>query len=110
MITRAEASWVQQLSLGVKPPARSYLAMAYDSARGKVVVFGGDTGGMSIQDTWEWDTATGEWVDRTPLRTKPSARQTHAMVYDSARGRVVLFGGAGGEQVQPSHPQDRDLK
>ena len=66
--------------------------MAYDSQRGRVVLFGGygDSGGLA--DTWEWDGST--WVERTPA-TSPPARSGHAMAYDSQRGRVVLFGGYG---------------
>jgi hypothetical protein len=43
-------------SLAVHPPARGDGAMAYDSARGQVVLFGGgsDTGGR-LDDTWVWE-------------------------------------------------------
>ena len=72
------------------PPARVVPAMAYDSARGRVVLFGGRRRGGLLADTWEWDGTT--WVEKTPA-TSPPARDGHAMAYDSARGRVVLFGG-----------------
>ena len=73
------------------PPARSSHAMAYDSARGRVVLFGG-IGGLARNcgDTWEWD---GDGVGASGLAgARPRARGDHAMAYDSARGRVVLFG------------------
>src|SRR5438132_2933937 len=38
---------------------------------------------------------TGNWVQQTPTAS-PSPRSGHAMVYDSAHGQVVLFGGTGG--------------
>jgi PKD repeat protein len=63
--------------------------MAYDSARGVVVLFGGFDGARR-DDTWEWDGTS--WLKRNPAN-HPSARQGHSMVYDSARGVVVLFGG-----------------
>jgi hypothetical protein len=63
--------------------------MAYDSARGVTVLFGGSSGG---DETWEWDGTT--WTLRAT--TGPSARASHAMVYDSARGVTVLFGGSTG--------------
>ena len=53
------------------------------------MLFGG-YGGSYRGDTWEWDGTV--WVDKTPA-TSPSARDAHAMAYDSARGRIVLFGG-----------------
>ena len=70
--------------------------MAYDSARGKVVLFGGyyyDYNNLKsyyLSDTWEWDGKN--WI-KMQLSTSPSARREHAMVYDSARRKVVLFGG-----------------
>jgi hypothetical protein len=66
--------------------------MAYDSARGRVVLFGGSGTAGLLADTWEWDGS--EWAERTPT-TGPAARWGHAMVYDSTRGLVILFGGRG---------------
>src|SRR5207247_577924 len=71
------------------PSARAYHAMTYDSARGRVVLFGGYDGSYR-GDTWEWDGSA--WAEETPT-TSPSVRYAHAMAYDSARSRVVLFGG-----------------
>jgi hypothetical protein len=91
--SRTEASWSLRVPSTTNPDGRSYFGMAYDSARNRVVVFGGLTDGVGVtQDTWEWDGET--WVNRTPTGLKPSKRSNFAMVYDSARGRVLLFGGA----------------
>ncbi len=85
------------------PSARYWHAMAYDSARGKVVLFGGSTDSGSNNETWEWNGTS--WTKKTPTDPEgdgnPSARYSHAMAYDSARGKVVLFGGyAGGYNGQ----------
>jgi hypothetical protein len=64
--------------------------MAFDSARGKVVLFGGDVGGDENDETWEWDGTN--WTQLNPV-TRPQTREGHAMAYDSDRGRVFLFGG-----------------
>ncbi|MBN1490715.1 MAG: carboxypeptidase regulatory-like domain-containing protein [Phycisphaerae bacterium] len=65
--------------------------MAYDSARGVTVLFGGITAsGVELGDTWEWD--GNIWTQRTPANS-PSRRTHHAMVYDIAQGVTVLFGG-----------------
>lgn len=80
-----------ELTPAASPPGRILLGMAYDSARGRVVLFGGTTGDL-LADTWEYDGTT--WEDVTP-RPSPSSRFHHAMAYDSARKRVVLFGGVG---------------
>ena len=63
--------------------------MAFDESRGVVVLFGGNDGGGPLQDTWEWDGLAWSLRDVTP---KPEARAGHALVYDSARQRVVLMG------------------
>jgi hypothetical protein len=70
--------------------------MAYDSARGVTVLFGGglDCSFFSpcfFGDTWEWNGT--DWTQRFPA-TSPSARYSHAMAYDSVHGVTVLFGGA----------------
>lgn len=72
-----------------EPSARREHAMAFDSARGVTVMFGGYG---RLGDTWEWDGE--EW--RLPNVIGPGPRTRHAMAYDSARGAVVLFGGLDG--------------
>jgi hypothetical protein len=63
--------------------------MAYDSARGKTVMFGGwDT--FYLNDTWEYDGV--DWV-QIMTANAPGLGGGRNMVYDSARGRVVMFGG-----------------
>src|ERR1700724_2123960 len=71
------------------PAARQNHAMASD-ARGRVVLFGGTDGATVMSDTWQWNGAS--WIavgDGMP----PAARWGHAMAYDSARQKTVLFGG-----------------
>jgi len=53
------------------------------------------TGGPS-QETWEWSPTTGKWTNRTGTGTAPEARSGAAMAYDSARAKIVLFGGRAG--------------
>jgi hypothetical protein len=59
--------------------------LAYDSARGVTVLFGG----VSNDQTWEWDGT--RWTQR--IVAGPHARSGCAMAYDAARGVTVLFGG-----------------
>ncbi len=87
------SNWTQRTP-AASPPGRAAHAMAFDSARGVVVLFGGVAMNGSpavVADTWEWNGTN--WTQRTPA-TAPPARQTHAMAYDSARGVTVLFGGS----------------
>ncbi len=95
LISRASRVWTEEAaapSLGPSP--RAGHALAYDSARGRVVLFGGWDGNRLLNDIWEWSGTA--WTNVTPRQgASPSPREDHAMVYDSARGRVVLFGGFG---------------
>ena len=71
------------------PAARQFHAMAFDSARGVTVLFGGATPDGQFGDTWEWD-----GVKWTKVADKgPGLRGNCAMAYDDARGVTVLFGG-----------------
>ena len=80
-----------QVTTASSPSDRQGHAMAYDSVRGKVVIFGGkDSGGGSLNDTWEYDGVT--WTQIAPANS-PSGRHDHAMAYDSVRGKIVMFGG-----------------
>lgn len=88
-------NWTE-LSPAVSPPERTTTAMAYDSARARVVLFGGgDNDHGYLGDTWEWDGATATWSQIQPA-TSPSTRGYTSMVYDAARARTVLFGGYSG--------------
>jgi hypothetical protein len=72
-------------------PLRVEHAMAYDAARGNVVMFGGIGAGSTVLgDTWIWNGAN--WQQATSS-VSPPARRGYMMCYDPKRQRVVLFGG-----------------
>jgi hypothetical protein len=96
------AKWMQRFPT-TAPIERAFSAMAYDSARQRVVLFGGYGGNLLRADTWEWDGTT--WVQRFPA-TSPPARGGHAMAYDAARQRVVLFGGNAGPTLSDTWEWD----
>ncbi|MCB9869667.1 MAG: hypothetical protein H6837_07400 [Planctomycetes bacterium] len=81
-------NWVDRAPVQ-SPGARLFPAMAYDSIRRRVVLFGG----ANLNDTWEWDGRS--WTKRLPARS-PAVRSGHAMAFDSVRQRVVMFGGGTG--------------
>jgi hypothetical protein len=81
------AGWRQITGSG--PPSRFVVSMASETARNRVLLFGGFTGSTYHGDTWGWDGTA--W---TRLATNgPSPRGGHALAYDASRDRVVLFGG-----------------
>lgn len=84
------ANWAQ-LMPAKSPTTRFGHAMAYDAARRRVVLFGGEFGGLIYDETWEWDGTNWSQID--VIGFPPPARYDHAMAYDEKRGRVLLFGG-----------------
>ena len=74
---------------GALPPAAYSVGATYDSAHGRLVVFGGYLSGQYIGDTWEWDESA--WTKSA--KPGPSARNGPALVYDAKRGRVLMYGG-----------------
>jgi hypothetical protein len=85
--------WFQQTP-ATSPTPRALHAMAFDSQRGRTLLFGGFDGNVTrFGDTWQWDGSL--WTQLAPA-TSPPARSAHALAFDSVRDRVVLFGGASG--------------
>jgi len=77
--------WTRQSSFQF-PSNRGHPAMAYDPIR-EVAIF---NGGGGLRETWSWDGSGWTKLDpHGPLL----GTQLHAMVWDDARQRIVLFGG-----------------
>jgi cysteine-rich repeat protein len=69
-------------------------AIAYDSQRAVVVMFGGmvgQFGGVLNDELWEFDGTT--WTQRTKVATWPSPRAQSAMTFDPGSHRLLLVGG-----------------
>ena len=99
----------QEETDGDGPGPRVNSPRTWDDRLQGVVMFGGGTGLEAPfgADTWLWD---GEWAE---LRTEagPSARNGHALAFDTARGVLVLVGGIdqpGGTQVLDVWELDAD--
>ncbi len=72
-----------------RPPARCKHALAFDSERNCIVLYGGD----GIEDTWHWE---GErWQDVSPRKVNPDERIGGGMAFSRPERRTVLFGGDG---------------
>lgn len=86
-----DGKWVLRVT-PVKPPARHDSRLVYDSARRRILLFGGLSGrrGPALADTWLYD---GRSWRRHVTKSAPSARHGHSLAYDGRRGVVVLFGG-----------------
>jgi hypothetical protein len=90
-------NWLQR-DVGGLPP-RAFAAVGYDQSDGNIVLFGG-TGDSVPQyaETWAWDGTS--WTQEQSSSVPP-ARINGGMVYDEARGELVLFGGAASQGRRP---------
>jgi Galactose oxidase, central domain len=85
--------WTPVQTVG-SPGARDVHAMAIDTTRGKLVLFGGrNEYWQQHNDTWELNlSGPPTWTQRFPAHTPPG-RINHGMAYDQKRQRTVLVGG-----------------
>ncbi|HKS22451.1 MAG TPA: kelch repeat-containing protein [Thermoanaerobaculia bacterium] len=84
--------WTQLFPIHV-PTGRYGHVMVWDSARNRIVMFGGRTGNgkTDLNDTWIYK--DGDWKQLSPPNS-PTPRVLSGAAYDPLRDRVVLFGGA----------------
>ncbi len=86
------ATWVD-VTPAVSPAARSEAQMAYDDARGVVVMYGGASEDLDpLLDTWEFD---GTMWREVVTSASPGPQWWPAMTYSASLGRSVLYGDAG---------------
>jgi hypothetical protein len=83
--------WTQKQD--AEPPSRNSASMAYDSGRGRTVLYGGQNSNGPLGDTWEWDGAN--WTQMADAG--PPARFGAATAFDAARNQTVIFSGSNGE-------------
>jgi hypothetical protein len=94
---------------GVKPAPRAWTAGGYDPATHSILVFGGyrlgpdqgpNTPGSELfgptnytNDLWSLQLDTFTWTELHPTGPLPSNRDNAAAFFDTAHGRLVVFGG-----------------
>ena len=83
-----------KMETAVAPTGRVLHAMAYDEARGKVILYGGQNSSGNLADLWEWDGTT--WHRLCPV-CNPASRFAHKMVFDTERQKILLYGGQDGK-------------
>ena len=83
--------WTEVNDVGPAPCQGAGLVSAGESC----FLFGGidETANPDALYRLTWELSGTDWTERQDIG--PAARHGHAMAYDSDRGRVVLFGGAG---------------
>ncbi|MCI4324411.1 MAG: kelch repeat-containing protein [Thermoplasmata archaeon] len=96
--TFANNTWTNiTATAGAAPSKRFFAAMAWDSADGEAVLFGGRNYVTVLNDTWEF--LAGTWknisvASGSPNGT-PAARYSASFTFDDTNQTVVLFGGNG---------------
>lgn len=89
------------------PSMRTVSAAVYDSRRKRIVLYGGlGNAGLNDQrgDTWEWDGKSWQQMADASIGT----RDHHALAYDAARGKTVLFGGVASDRNSPTETWEWD--
>jgi hypothetical protein len=99
--TANQLTWTQVLVSGTPPPGRGSQAVAFDSARRKLVVHGGANGATPDSTTWTFDVASSTWATVT---TSGPSRSGAAMAFDSNRNVTLLFGGRSASDRRQQRP------
>ena len=88
----ANPEW-NQFPFPARLPPLSSATGVYDPSRDQVLIFGGNQGGVVVNDSWILSLA-GEptWTKLSPSGNPPSKRHGHTAIYDPGRDRMVVFG------------------
>jgi hypothetical protein len=102
-------TWTQ-LNLSTSPTPRHSTVMIYDPKDEVIILFGGNTGITIVRDTWVFNCSSQVWTEMSPT-ISPPARMSHAMVYDVANERAIVFSGygAGGPTVNDTWAYDYSM-
>jgi hypothetical protein len=91
-----DSNWYNATKETNNPPKRERHAIAYDSTRDKVLIFGGYDGTNRFNDTWIYNFTDGKWYNATKPGSPSIREMKPAMAYDSYNDKIVLFGGFDG--------------
>jgi hypothetical protein len=92
ILNLSKNTW-ENVTPAIRPSKRIGQCGGFDSAKGKMMLFGGqDIKGNLLDDLWLFDPARREWTEIKPNGAKPSARSGAAMASDY-NGKLWLFGG-----------------
>jgi hypothetical protein len=90
-------AWSLVTPTGSPPPPRHSHTATYDPVNDRMVVFGGDSDFVPLNDAWALSlTGSPAWNVLAPAGTPPSVRDSHTAVFDPVRHRIVVFGGDDG--------------
>ena len=76
----------------ITPPARTGTTMIYDDVNQIMVLFGGFSNSLLLNETWIFNPKSFNWTQQSPTIAPPK-RCSHTMIYDSSKDISILFGG-----------------
>jgi hypothetical protein len=89
-------AWSLVATEGTPPPARYAHTMVYDPVRDRMLVFGGYTNLVFLNDVWALSLdGTPTWTQLSPSGGPPAIRYGHVAVYDPLGDRMLVIGGGG---------------
>ena len=95
--TGTDSTWAQRTP-PLSPSVRGGHSLTFDPSKREAVLFGGGappSGGTEIMsgELWAWSGSTATWTKRVIGGLTPTPRRGHAMVFDSLRSQLLMFGG-----------------
>ena len=99
-----EDSWSMPLdtqqeweTLGPAEPSQRFgHSFVHERARNRIIMFGGHDGTTYLDETWILWLDPVRWEQVAPSGGSPQARWNHTAVLDTARNRMIVFGGYDG--------------
>ena len=88
-ISLAGNEWAEVPS-GAGPAARHGHNAVWDAERGRMVIFGGQSGAAFFDDVWAFDPATSRWQQLAATGSVPAARYGAGGAFDPAAGGRML--------------------
>ncbi len=95
-------TWSEIATL-TKPVPRAQMAVAYDAARRRMLIFGGYETNSNTNDLWALSLdGTPNWQLLHPVGLGPTARRDACAVYDDGTDQFVVFGGFSTQELNDS--------
>lgn len=86
------AVWQALTVSGPQPAARHDAALAFDAVNQRVLLFGGQSGATTLNDTWAFDLASRTWQELTSA-VRPPARYSMVAGIDAMQDRLLITAG-----------------
>lgn len=87
-----QRSWNDVTAASAQPGERCLHAATYDERRHRMLMFGGQRGSSSLDDTWALDLSTDAW-SQLASNADTGGRRYPAVAYHAGSDRFLMFGG-----------------